>query len=155
MKEQMNAIADVLESEKMTGDCTFHVNRQISDHNYDIVIERKKNRLELMAILPIHVHSDDCSMWVRKIREANKEVACGRFALCDHEHRVCYRVYSLYTSEREIKDSATVKALLDCCDRALEQQSETMLLRKKRRSIREWILDQLPVTFNEAEEVSE
>ena len=70
----------------------------------------KNNRLELSARLPVIVDADRRSAWIDKVRRANEEVECGRFSLNVDERAIYYRVYSLYTSDGEVKDVEAVNA---------------------------------------------
>ena len=79
MMRQMNVIADVLDSDKVEWDCVFHMTKRIGEHDYDIVIERKKNRLELTATLPLCIDPDRRPQWRGRLREANEAVDCGRY----------------------------------------------------------------------------
>lgn len=155
MKEQMSVIADVLENTRQTWDCSFHLKRHIGDHSYDIEIERKANRLELTAKLPVTIDLDKRSVWIDKVRRVNEDVECGRFSLNIDERAIYYRVYSLCTSDDEVKDAEAVKALLDCCDKVLEAQGEAILAQKKRRSMLEWFWDLVEITDNTDSEVCE
>ncbi|MBQ2675104.1 MAG: hypothetical protein IJG07_10575 [Prevotella sp.] len=155
MKEQMNVIADVLENNRQEWACLFHMKKHIWEHTYDIDIERKANRLELTAKLPVTVDADKRYAWIDKVRRANEDVECGRFSLNVDGRAIYYRVYSLYTSDGEVKDAEAVKALLDCCDKALEAQGEAILAQKKRRSLLERFWDLVEITDNTDSEVCE
>ena len=155
MKEQMNVIAEVLENTRQDWHCSFHVKKHIGGHAYDIAIEKKANRLELTAKLPVTVEADQRSAWIAKVRRANEEVECGRFSLNIDEGAIYYRVYNLYTHDGDVKDAEAVKALLDCCNKALEAQGEAILAQKKRRSLLEWFWNLLQITDDRDSEVCE
>lgn len=155
MKEQMNVIADVLENTRQEWACSFHMKKRVGEHTYDIDIERKANRLELTARLPVIVDADKRYAWIDKVRRANEDVECGCFSLNVDERAIYYRVYNLYTSDGEVKDTEAVKALLDCCDKAIEAQGEAILAQKKRRSLLEWFWDLVEITDNTDSEVCE
>lgn len=155
MKEQMTVIAAVLESERQEWDCSIRMKKHIGEHSYDIRIEKKCNHLELKAKLPVIVDSDYWSVWVNKVRNANADVECGSFFLNADEKAVYYRVYSLYTHEDEVKDADAIKALLNCCYKALETQGEAILAKKKRRSPLDWFWDLLQINDSSDSEVCE
>lgn len=155
MKKQMNVIADVLGDTRLEWACSFHMKKHVGEYTYDIDIERKSNRLELTAKLPATVDVDQRSAWIAKVRHANEEVECGSFSLNVDERAIYYRVYSLYTHDGEVKDVEAVKALLACCEKALEVQGEAILAQKKRRSLLEWFWDLLEISDNSDSEVCE
>ena len=155
MKEQMTVIAEVLESERQEWGCSFHMIKHIGEQSYDIRIEKKRNHLELKAKLPVIVDSDYWSVWVNKVRNANADVECGSFFLNADEKAVYYRVYSLYTHEDEVKDADAIKALLNCCYKALETQGEAILAKKKKRSLIDWFWDLLQINDSSDSEVCE
>lgn len=155
MKEKMNVVADALENTRQEWAYSFHVKKHIGEHSYDIDIDRKSNRLELAARLPVTVDADRRSAWISKVRRANEEVECGRFSLNVNERAIYYRVYSLYTSDGEVKDVEAVNALLACRDKALEAQGEAIMTKKKRRNLREWFWDLLEMEDASESEVCE
>lgn len=59
MKEQMNVIAEALEGRNTEWNAAFCFKQACGEHTYDIVIERKKNRLELTAKFPIQIDKDN------------------------------------------------------------------------------------------------
>lgn len=141
MKEQLINIADALDGSNLDWNCTFHINKQIGEYTYDITIARTGSKLELTAKLPIRLFHDDYSEWGSVLKKANEGLKCGMFLTDSGDNRVCYQVYSLYSREGEVKDSETVKKLLECCWDALENHTDGILALLKKKSPIDAVLD--------------
>ena len=155
MKEQLMVIADTLDSAKEDWTCSFQIKKEIGEHIYRISIVRQGSKLELTAKLPVNVEDENHSEWARKIRDANENLDCGAFSLCDNGRAVCYQVYSLYTHADEVKDEETVRMLLNSCFSALETHGDAMMAQKRKKGLVEGFFDFLGLVKNNANEAEE
>lgn len=119
MKDQLIKIAEALEEMGLEWRCTFHVDLEVGALTYPIAIERKGSALELTTVLPGWILGRELEDWQERVKNANSLIDAGTFAAYGEGQQICYRVYSLYTREDEIKDAATIQQLLECCKRAL------------------------------------
>lgn len=155
MKEQLMVIADTLDSAKEDWTCSFQIKKEIGEHIYRISIVRQGSKLELTAKLPVNVEDENHSEWSGKVREANENLDCGTFSLCDNGRAVCYRVYSLYTHTDEVKDEETIWMLLNSCYSAIETHGEAMLTQKRKKGLVEGFFDLLGLVGKEADDTEE
>ena len=155
MKDQLMVIADTLDSAKEDWACSFQIKKEISEHIYRISIARQGSKLELTAKLPVYVEAEDYSEWACKVRDANENLDCGAFSLCDNGRTVCDQVYSLYTHADEVKDEETVRMLLNSCYSALETHGEAMLAQKRKKGLIESFFYYIGLVGRNAKEAEE